>query len=122
MQIQRSDITEIEEKLLKAIQSSNINFLENILHNDLLFLLPSGEILTKEMDLHSHRSGEMIVERIVPTLEELKIFEDTAIVIIVYETKGKMLGNPIEGKFRYLRIWKNFPDGLKVIAGSCVQI
>jgi hypothetical protein len=74
------------------------------------------------MDLSSHRAGEMVVDEIIPTVEEIKIVDDTAIVVIVYNTKGKMLGNPIEGRFRYIRIWKQFSDGLKVIGGSCFKL
>ncbi|MFB9863547.1 nuclear transport factor 2 family protein [Rufibacter immobilis] len=58
----------------------------------------------------------------LPTVEEVKIVDDTAIAILVYDTKGTMLGKPIQGRFRYIRIWKQFSDGLKVIGGSCTKL
>jgi len=64
----------------------------------------------------------MVVEELVTSIEEIRIIGDTAIVVLVYDTKGTMLGNPIQGKFRYIRVWKLFQDGLKVIAGSCILI
>jgi len=45
-----------------------------------------------------------------------------AIVVAIYDTKGIMLGNPIQGQFRYIRIWKQLNDGLKVIGGNCFQL
>ena len=117
-----TEIIDLENKLLEAIKISDIAFLDKILHDDLLFVVPNGSVITKEMDLASHRAGEMVVEEIIPTIEQINIIEDTAVVTVVYDSKGSMLGNPIQGKFRYIRFWKQFPDGLKVIGGSCTQL
>lgn len=118
----RTEITDLENKLLEAIKQSDISVLEKILHDDLLFVVPDGNVITKEVDLASHRSGEMVVEEIIPTIEQINLIEDTAVVTVVYDSKGSMLGNPIRGKFRYIRFWKQFPDGMKVIGGSCTQL
>jgi ketosteroid isomerase-like protein len=118
----KEEIFEIENQLLEGIKTSDINLLDNILHDDLLFMAPSGQIVTKEMDLASHRAGEMKVEQLTAKFESIKIIGDNAVVVVVYDTKGKMLGTPIQGKFRYIRIWKMFPDGLKVIGGSCFRV
>jgi ketosteroid isomerase-like protein len=115
-------IIDLENKLLEAIKKSDISVLEEILHDDLLFMLPNGNVITKALDLSSHRAGEMVVEEIIPTVEQINIIEDTAVVTVVYDSKGSMLGNPIRGKFRYVRFWKKFPDGFKVIGGSCAQL
>ena len=115
-------ILEAEKKLLESIMKSDVNTLDKMLHNDLLFVAPDGQTITKEMDLDSHRAGTMIVEEISPTIELINIIENTAIAISVYQTKGKMLGQPIEGKFRYIRVWMLFDDTFKVIGGSCTQI
>ena len=117
----KQEIIQLELELIKAISTSNIKFLDKVLHEDLLFLAPNGQVITKAMDLASHQAGEMVVEKIIPTIEEIKISDNLAIVVIVYDTKGIMLGNPIQGKFRYIRIWKRFDDSSKVIAGSCVM-
>jgi ketosteroid isomerase-like protein len=122
MEIRKEEIIELEQKLIKGISASDIQFLNDILHDDLLFIAPNGNVITKEMDLTSHKSGEMEVKKIIPIIEAINIIDDCAIVVIVYDTKGKMLGNPIQGRFRYIRIWKRFNDGFKVIAGSCFDI
>lgn len=120
--IKIKEIHNLEIKLIEAIQSSDVSFLEGILHDDLRFIAPNGIVVTKQMDLESHRSKTMIVESIESKLEEIKIINETAIVTIVYHTKGMMLGNPIDGTFRYLRVWSLMPNGYKIIAGSCTKI
>ena len=64
----------------------------------------------------------MGVDAISSAIEEIKIIGDTAIVVLVYDTKGRMLGNPIRGRFRYIRIWKRFDDGLNVLGGGCIKL
>ncbi|ABZ95749.1 Conserved hypothetical protein [Leptospira biflexa serovar Patoc strain 'Patoc 1 (Ames)'] len=120
--IQTQEIESLEKQLIEAIKKSDIPFLESVIHEDLRFIAPNGLIVTKEMDLDSHKNKTMLVESIVSKLEEIQIINDTAIVLIVYDTKGTMLGNPIEGRFRYLRVWKQFSNGYQIIAGSCIKI
>jgi hypothetical protein len=122
MKITRSRIVELENKLVEGIKKSDVIFLDKALHDDLLFLTPDGRVVTKAIDLASHKAGDMVVEQLRPAIEQINIIDDTAVVIVVYDTKGIMLGNPIEGKFRYVRIWKQFDDGLKVIGGSCFKL
>ena len=122
MSINKEDIIDIENELIVGIKKSDVSFLDSVLHDDLLFIAPNGQTITKQIDLASHRSGEMFVEQLIPTIEDVKIIGDTAVVIVVYDTKGTMVGNPIQGKFKYIRIWKLFTDGLKVIGGSCIQL
>ncbi len=120
--ISKTTIIEMEEQLMVAIKTSDLSFLDKVLHHHLLFLAPNGQLITKAMDLASHRAGEMVVDQLVSTIEAINIIDDTAVVVIVYDTKGSMLGQPIEGQFRYIRIWKQFNDGLKVIGGSCFKL
>lgn len=122
MQITKEKITELENKLAEAIKNNDVGFLNKVLHDELLFLTPNGQMITKAMDLASHRSGEMIVEQLLSRIEDINIIDDTAVVAIVYDAKGSMLGNPIEGQFRYIRIWKQFPEGLQIIGGACIQV
>jgi hypothetical protein len=120
--INREQILDIENNLLSAMKVSDVDALDKMLHDDLLFITPDGQTITKEMDLASHRAGTMIIEEILPTIEQINIIDDTAVVTLVYKTKGKMMGTVIEGNFRYIRFWKMFDGALKVIGGSCSQI
>jgi ketosteroid isomerase-like protein len=116
------DIQNQEAKLLEAMKRHDLQALDCLLHDDLLFIAPDGQTVTKEMDLDAHRSGSMIIERIESTIEQISLIGDSAVVVVVLDTKGSMLGNPIEGKFRYIRVWKQFGAEQKVIAGSCTKI
>ena len=122
MKLTKPEIVELEVQLVSAIKKRDLEFLENALHNDLLFIAPGGQVVTKAMDLAAHAAGNMVVEELEPAIEQITIIEDIAIAVVVYETRGTMMGNRIDGKFRYIRTWKRFDGATKVIAGSCTMI
>lgn len=119
--IDKEQVTEAEEALLTAIKSNDVSALDDLLHDDLLFITPDGQAITKDMDLDSHRAGTMVVEKMKFTIEKIKLIGTTAVAVTVYETRGKMQGKLITGKFRYIRFWKLDGGRLKVVGGSCIQ-
>lgn len=122
LKIQRDEVVEAENKLFSAQLISNVEVLDQLLHNDLIAVTPTGQVVTKEMDLSSHKAKTMIIEDASTEIDDIKIIDDTAISTIIMKAKGKMLGTPVEGTFRYLRVWKRFDHALKVIAATIVQL
>jgi ketosteroid isomerase-like protein len=120
--LRKSEIEKMELRLVEAIRKSDLTFLEKTIHDDLLCIGPNGDTITKQMDMAAHRAGHMVVDELAATLEDVRVIGDTAVSTIIYNTKGKMLGEPIAGRFKYIRVWKQFPDGLKVIAASCFRM
>jgi hypothetical protein len=92
------------------------------LHDDLLFHIPNGQTITKAMDLESYKSGNMSVHEIFSEEPLIHVIEDTAVVSVIIKLKGKYIDQSIDGKFRYLRVWKQSGNDWKVIAGSCIQL
>lgn len=115
-------IEQCEALLLQAMRSHDVAMLDTLLHNDLLFITPDGQTVTKALDLEAHRQGLTTIERISTQLENINTIEDAAVVTLVMDTKGTMMGQPFEGRFRYIRVWKKFNDQYKVIAGSCTAL
>ena len=74
------------------------------------------------MDLNAHRSKAMIIENASTEIDEIKIIGDTAISVITMTAKGKVMGTPLEGKFRYFRVWKRIENTLKVVGASFMQL
>lgn len=114
----KADILNQENKLYDAIKESDIKVLEELLHDDLLFLIPSGDVITKEIDLQSYRDGNLKIRELNPHVEHLNIIDDVAVITLILELKGNYGGDDFESMFRYIRVWKTFPSGIKVIGGS----
>ncbi|MGD1318558.1 nuclear transport factor 2 family protein [Chryseobacterium sp. 2R14A] len=120
--ITREDIVEVENKLFSAQLVSNVAILDQLLHDDLIAVAPTGQVITKEMDLNSHRAKTMIIEEASTEIDDIKITGDTALSIVTMTAKGKVMGTPLEGQFRYFRVWKRFDDQLQVIGASFMQL
>ena len=116
------NIVNAEIELLTAIKNADISVLEKILHDDLLFNLPNGNTITKEFDLDSYRSGKMKIDLLEASDQIINVIDDTAVVAVTIFLKGVFENNPINGVFRYVRIWKQFDENIKIIAGSCIAL
>lgn len=119
---QDEQIIECERRLLGALKTNNAKILDELIHDNLIFNIPTGQTITKEIDLNNYRSGIMKVVEISATDQIIQPFDDIYSVAVTIHLKAKYGDQIIEGKFRYLRVWKLFDNSWKVIAGSGFQI
>ncbi len=120
--MKKQDILTLENQLYDAMKSANLEMLDKLLHKDLLFIIPSGEIIGKEKDLETYRSGILKIIDLSPDVENLNIIDDVAIITLRMRLVGSYSGEPFEAQFRYIRFWKEFEDGIKVIGGSGIAL
>lgn len=118
----KDQIVALEVRLLEAMKNSDIDALDELLHDDLLFVIPTGQTVTKQMDLANLQSGNLKIEEISSSEQEIRVIHDDAIVSVVISLKGNYLGNPIAGQFKYIRTWKLFNGSWKVIGGAGIQM
>lgn len=115
-------IIECEKRLLEAMKSGDIQVLDELIHDNLIFIIPTGETITKEMDMDNYRSGMMTVYDISTSDRTIKTTENVSTVVLTIDLKAKYADQIIDAKFRYLRVWKWSENSWKVIAGSGFQI
>lgn len=115
-------ILKAEQHLMQAQKNSDVAHLDYLLHDDLLFIAPNNEIATKMADLEMHRSGNLKVLASHAEEPMVKISGDTATVVVDVHLRVEFFGQPHEGLYRYLRVWKAFGPDWKIIAGSCSQL
>ncbi|WP_394675969.1 nuclear transport factor 2 family protein [uncultured Sphingobacterium sp.] len=120
--ITKKEIAEAENQFFLAQLASNVDGLDLLLYDDLVAVAPDGQMLTKEMDLNAHRSKAIIIENASTEIDEIRIIGDTALSVTTMTAKGKVMGAPLEGKFRYFRVWKRIDNTLKVIGASFMQL
>lgn len=115
-------ILEKETILLDAMKSGNIIKLDQLIHKDLIFNLPNGQTITKELDLENYRSGLFKINKILTEDRVINIFDNVAVVIVTLILDANFNGQEINNKFRYLRVWKEFGGNWQIIAGSSCSI
>jgi len=119
---QIEQIIESEKRLIEAMKTGDIKALDELVYDNLIFVIPTGQIITKSMDLENYQSGNMIISEIVTSEQIIKAVDDISTVTVTMFLKGKYDDQIIDGKYKYLRVWKLFDNSWKVIAGSVVPI
>lgn len=120
--IYEAEILASEQQLLEAMKTSNVELLDQLLHDRLLFNGPDGQTATKALDLQNYRSGNVHLQSLEPSDRILSLIGNTAVVAVTVKIKGSYLGQEIDGKFRYLRVWQQSEPGWQVIAGSVIPL
>lgn len=115
-------IVKVEKEIVMAMKNSDVKKLNELLHEELLFNIPNGQTITKALDIETYSSGNMRIDEIKSTEQEINLIGENAVVSVIVEIKGNYFDNPIDGKFKILRVWKLFNSQWKVIAGSSIGI
>lgn len=119
---QHEQIIKCEIRLLEAMKAGDIKILDELLHNNLIFNIPTGHTITKSIDIENYQSGIMSVSEILATDQIIKSIDNISTVAVTLHLKAKYADQIVDGKYRYLRVWKLFDNSWKVIAGSGFQI
>jgi ketosteroid isomerase-like protein len=108
-----------EARLYTAMLTSDLNELDALIADDLLFAGPTGELATKAMDLELHRTGDTQLHELTPKELEIRVWsEQFALASARIFLRGTYLGQSFAGDYRYTRIWRNGPHGWQIVGGS----
>lgn len=115
-------IIELEEKLRQAMIASDVEILNNLIDDSLVFIAPDGNIATKQMDLDAHKNKIQKISDLTPSEQKIELHDAFAVVSVKMELVGTFAESSISGTYRYLRIWENKNNGWKIVAGSVTAI
>lgn len=116
-------IHQLEARLRQAMLESNIDELDYLLSDNLIFTDHLGAVWSKDDDLDAHASGAIEIENIVASEENIMLIERIAIVTVRLEISGIFGGAPAKGAFRFTRVWSPTSAGhWQVIAGHSTLI
>lgn len=117
----REQIVSLEKKLLKAFCEYDVATLDELIHEQALFVLPNAQTISKPTVLDNYRNKKMEME-ITPSDHTITFVEDTAVISVNLESHVKSGETTNQSKFRYLRVWKSFNGSWKIIATGGVPI
>ncbi|RYE22722.1 MAG: nuclear transport factor 2 family protein, partial [Sphingobacteriaceae bacterium] len=95
-----------ENRLFEAMKMGDTEVLNELIDDSIIFNIPSGQTITKAMDLESYRSGILTIYDIFATDQVMRTIENISTVAVTVHLKAKYADQIMEGKFRYLRVWK----------------
>jgi Domain of unknown function (DUF4440) len=115
----RQVIVELEARLRSAQLAGDVIALDGLIDDKLLFTGPLGQLLSKQEDLDSHRSGAVRFLQHHPM--ELSLHEPAAGVVVtnvLARLELEVSGTTVVGLFRYTRVWaRGTGNEWRVVAG-----
>jgi ketosteroid isomerase-like protein len=112
-------IENAEDELLRAMLSADIEALDRLIDDDLLFLAPDGSVATKEMDLENYRTGAQVVRGAQRRKLSVALHGDSlAVSTALIELALLFRGQSVEGCFQYIRTWKKEAGAWRIVAGA----
>jgi len=112
------EIVALEAALRSAQLAADVDALDRLIAEDLLFTGPDGKLGTKAQDLASHRSGVVRMRVHEPIeLRVRRIGARVAIVALLTHLVVDINGATVQGTYRYTRVWAREQGRWRVAGG-----
>ena|SRR5688572_19178890 len=112
------EIVALEAELRRAQLEADVDALDRLIAEELLFTGPDGRLGTKAQDLDAHRSGVVRFREHEPTeLRIRRVGADAAIVALCARLAVDVNGSTARGTYRYTRFWAREQGAWRVAGG-----
>jgi ketosteroid isomerase-like protein len=108
----RHEIDQLEEKWRLAILKGDTAAMDSLLADDYMAITASGTLQTKAQSLENLRSGRMHFTSLEIADRKVRFYGTTALVTSLATVQGATAEGPMEGSFRYTRVYVKDPSGM----------
>jgi len=115
--ISQEQLVAAEECLRQAMLYSDVATLDVLISPDLIFTTHLGQVLNKQEDLDTHRSGLLKLTALTPSEQRVEFNEHYAVVSVLMQLQGSFQGEPFSARVRYTRVWSTIDKVLRIVAG-----
>lgn len=113
-------IATCEDQLRAAMLASDVEALEQMLADDLIFIDRQGIRRSREDDIAAHRSGLLDLNSLDFRGDRIIQFHgELASVVVTTDVTGTYDGAAFFGTFSYLRLWKQQGGRWQIILAQC---
>ncbi len=116
----KEKVIESEREYLKAMLDGDVDKFDELINEEVQLNVPDGKTINKEMVLYAYKTKKIMVSKIRTIDLDIRVFNDVAIVNIVVELLGTFLEQPINGKYKFLRVWKESDKRWLLIGESSI--
>jgi ketosteroid isomerase-like protein len=116
------EIVMLEARIRSAQLNADINALDELISDDLLFTGPDGRLGTKAQDIEAYRSGTVrFMEHVPEELHIRRVGENVAISALRAQLAVDVAGTISRGVYRYTRVWAREEDRVWRVVGGHVS-
>ncbi|MBR8040328.1 nuclear transport factor 2 family protein [Burkholderia cenocepacia] len=118
----RTVIEPSETALRAAMLANDVEALDALLDDDLVFTVPTGQVISKEDDLAAHRAKLLRLD----ALDVIEMRASAVDEMILTTTRAALAGHfdgvAFTGTFAYTRLWRRSGAHWRVVAGHASQV
>ena len=100
-----AQLIEAEEQLRLAMLNSDVNTLDKLLADNLVFTNHLGQVLSKQDDLAAHQSEKFKIQTLVPSDRRIQVIGNVAIVTVKVHLVGSYESTAFDNNLRFTRVW-----------------
>jgi ketosteroid isomerase-like protein len=115
-------IKELEEKLRQAMLNSDVEALDELIADDLVFTMHTGLVINKQDDLEAHRTGIQKFTKVKLDEQQVRHYGDCTVVTVKALLAGKFNGQDYSDTYRFTRLWVKRLNRWQIAAGHVSQV
>src|ERR1700733_3555914 len=107
----KKQVEALEEEWRQAQLSGDVAAMDKLLSDDYIGISVTGQVNTKMQQLDRMRSHKFVLTKLQLGEMQVKLVGSIAIVTSRAEVEGTNEGVPVQGTFRYTRVYQRLPSG-----------
>lgn len=113
---------EAERRLQAAVRAGDVETLDLLLDDRVVYTGPDGRSLTKAEDLAAHRSRTLAVEVFDQQDLQVTVVGSTGVTHVLALLQGTAGGQPFTARLRYTRTWVHADDTWRILAAHASSV
>jgi ketosteroid isomerase-like protein len=107
--VERMHIDALERQWRAGQLNADVATMDKLLSDDFLGITANGEVDTKQQFLDRMRNRSIILKTLDMSEQKIKLVGQVAIVTSLAQVDGTTDGQPLNGRFRYTRVYQRLP-------------
>jgi ketosteroid isomerase-like protein len=107
----KREIQALEEQWRLAQVNGDVATMERLLAPDFLGISMTGQVADRAQLLERMRNRNLVLTKIIISDQKIKLVGAVAIVTSLAQIEGTNESVPVNGMYRYTRIYRRYPDG-----------
>jgi ketosteroid isomerase-like protein len=117
-----SVIETLEDKLQQAMLHSDVQVLDELIADDLVFTMHTGLVVNKQYDLEAHRSGLFKFTKVDISDRQIHDYGTCVVVTVKADLAGTFNQQSFSETYRFTRVWVMRQNLWQIVAGHASQV
>ena len=115
-------VAALSEQFVQAMAKTDTAFMEKHLADEFTAIHSDGKSTTKDQEIDNLKSSNLKWDSVDVQDKKIRVYGDTATVIMLATSKGTISGKPYSGDFRTTQVWVKNKGDWKMVAFQSTRV